>query len=196
MDERYNSTPDFIFIDTILLVYRLGYVRYEEQKFALIAAARAANDAISFLSAIDNFGIGKRTELYKKAGEILSAYSYYKASYPLILGLRHADETPESFVSSQRVLFLPEALLTKKQQQLFYDTYWWFVHNHQAVYSDPKKGRCIGVWATASKDNKETIPRFENYLLRLINHQNKTIRTKFENFPADIILMILKRAFL
>ena len=53
-----------------------------------------------------------------------------------------------------------------------------------------------GASATASKDNKETIPRFENYLLRLINHQNKTIRTKFENFPADIILMILKRAFL
>lgn len=190
-----QTAPDFLFIDTVLLAYRLGRVRYDEQKIALIAAARAATDAVSFLTALENFGVGRRSQLYRFVGEILSTPASFRAQYPGALGLPWNGEPAESFLSNPRVLFLVEPVLTFKQQSLFYDTYWWFVHNHQASFYDPKKGQCIGKYATEPQDNASTLPRFEDYLFRLVNHTTQRIRTRFEGFPADIVCAILHRAF-
>ena len=51
MNELCSTAPDYMFIDCILLAYRLGRVRYPEQAKALMAAARTATDAISFATA-------------------------------------------------------------------------------------------------------------------------------------------------
>ena len=56
--------PDYLFIDAMLLAYRLGRVRYEAQKKALLAAMRAGEDSISFMQALENFGVGRRSELH------------------------------------------------------------------------------------------------------------------------------------
>ena len=190
------TTPNFLFIDAILLAYRLGRVRYDEQKMALLAATRAAKDTISFMTALENFGVGKRSQLHTFVGEVMAAPAYYRAQYPRILGLRQEGTTAEFFLGNIYVTFLVEAVLNAKQQKLFYNDYWWFVHNHQLDFFDPKKGKIIGAYATAPQDNASTLARFEEYMLRLANHSSKQIRSKYEDFPTDIVLAILKRAFL
>lgn len=192
----FSAVPDFLFIDGILLAYRLGQIRYEEQKMALVAAARAATDAISFLSALENFGVGRQTQLHRFLGEYLSAPASYRARYPRVLGLRAEGEEAEPFLDNVYALSLPEAVLMPKQRQLFIDTYWWFVHNHQPEFFDIKKGRCIGAYASEPRDNASALARFEDYLARLVNHRTQTVRRRFEDFPADIVVAILKRAFL
>ena len=191
-----QTTPDFLFIDAILLSYRLGRVRYEEQKVALLAAARAAKDAIGFMNALENFGVGRRSQLHRFIGEFLAAPSHFRTQYPSVLGLRRDGEKTESFLGNQRVLFFVEAVLTHKQQKVFYDTYWWFVHNHQTYYFDPQKGQMMGVYATVPQDNASTLARFETYILQLVQSQTKYVRLRYEGFPTDIVLAILKRAFL
>lgn len=190
-----STTPDFLFIDTILLAYRLGQVRYEEQKASLLAAARAATDAMSYLVALENFGVGRRSVLYKFVGQVLAAPAYYRAQYPMILGLRQEGVEAQPFLNNMQVLSLVEGVLTRKQQALLYDCYWWFVHNHQPVFTDPKRGQCIGAYATDPQDNASTIARFENYLLRLQKHNTQSVRERFINFPVDIVIAIFRRAF-
>ena len=80
--------PSFEYIDVIMLAYRLGYVRYDEQKTAMIMAAREATDALTFMTALEKYGISSRTQLHKFAGKVLAAPAYYRSQYPLILGLR------------------------------------------------------------------------------------------------------------
>lgn len=189
------TAPDFVFIDTILIAYRLGRVRHEEQKAALLAAARAATDAVSFLSALENFGVGRRTELHRFAGEILASPARFRAQYPRVVGLRSEGQPAEPFLSNQYVLFLVEPVLTRKQQELFFDTYWWFVRNHEPYYFDPKRGRVIGAYATEPKDNASILTRFEDYLRRLASHSSQRVRSNFEGFPTDIVCAILQRAF-
>ncbi len=196
MNELCSTAPDYVFIDTILLAYRLGHVRYAEQKAAMIAAARTATDAISVLTTLDQLGVGKRSDLYTLVGKILSAPSYYRAQHSMVLGLRSAGQEPPSFLDNEQVLFLAEPVLTGKQQKLFYETYWWFSHNYQPSFCDPKRGHCIGVYATDPKDNASVVANFEDYLSRLMNHSSQRIRERYEDFPADIIMAILKRAFL
>lgn len=189
------SVPDILFIDTILFAYRLGHVRHKEQKVALLAATRAAKDAISFLTALENFGVGRQTELYRVVGEILSAPSFYRAQYPGMVGLRREGEAAASFLNNQYVLFLVEPVLDAKQRETFFGAYWWFVNNHQASYYDPRKGWIIGLYASEPQDNASTLLRFEAYLYRLANHKNKNVRDRYEGFPTDIVIAILRRAF-
>ena len=196
MNELCSTAPDYMFIDCILLAYRLGRVRYPEQAKALMAAARTATDAISFLTTLNQLGVGKRSDLYTLVGEILAAPSYYRAQYRLMLGLRAEGQEAQSFLSNEQVLFLTEPMLTSKQQKLFFDTYWWFVRNYQDSFYDPKRGHCIGAYATDPKDNASVLANFEDYLSRLMNHSSQRIRERYEDFPADIIMAILKRAFL
>ena len=191
-----SSSPDYLFIDVLLLAYRLGHVRHEEQRTALLAAARAAQDSMGYMIALENFGVGRQTQLHSFAGEFLAAPEYYRAQYPNILGFRGECEATESFLGSQRVLFLVEPVLTEKQQKLFFDTYWWFVHNHEASYYDKKKGYCLGIYATELKDNASVVARFESYLSRLVNHKTQRVRERYEGFPADIVMAVLKRSFL
>ena len=196
LQPRNTTAPDFLFIDVILLAYRLGYVRHPEQKVSLLSAARMATDAFSFLTAMEDVGIGRRSQLYGFAGKVLAAPAYYRAQYPKMLGLRREGEEAEGFLRNQLVLFLVEGVLTIKQQDVFYDAYWWFTHNHEPVFTDPKRGHCIGVYATDPQDNASTLERFEEFLLRQVNHKSKYIRERFEGFPADIVIAILRRAFL
>lgn len=191
-----QALPDFVFIDAILLAYRHGRLCFAEQKKALLAAAHAATDAITFMTALENFGVGRQSQLHAFVGEFLAAPAYYRALYPAMLGLRRENEPAESFLNNQRVLFLVEPVLSDAQQKHFFDAYWWFSHNHQPVYHDPKKGYQIGIYATDPQDNASTLPRFESYLLRLVNHSSQRIRDRFEGFPTEIVLAILKRAFL
>lgn len=190
-----GTAPDFLFIDPLMLAYRLGQVR-DEHKAAMIVAARIATDAISYMKALENRGIGVRTKLHHFVGEVLAAPDFYRMEYPRILGLRREGEQAEPFLRSSLPLFLSEAVLTAAQRKVFYDAYWWFVHNHQPVFSDLKKGQCIGAWATDPKDNAAVIPRFENYMQRLAAHKTQRVRALFEGFPVDIVLAILRRAFL
>ena len=192
----FSAAPDFLYIDAILIAYRLGQVRHEEQKVALIAAARAAKSAISYLSALENFGVGRRTQLFSFLGEYFSAPASFRARYPRVLGLRPEGQAAEPFLNNLYALSLPEAVLTSKQKELFDEAYWWFVHNHQPMFFDPKKGQTIGSYATEPKDNASTLARFEDYISRLVNHPAQRIRQRFEAFPADIVVAILKRAFL
>lgn len=191
-----SPTPDFLFIDTILLAYRLGRVSYEEQQAALLAAARAATDAMSFLTALENLGVGRRTQLFHFVGELLSAPNYYRAQYPTMLGLRHEGEPAPTFLNNPQVTTLVEPILTKKQQRTFFDAYWWFAHNHEATTHDIRNGQRMGLFADEPKDNAATLPRFEEYLQRLMNHKNMKIRQRYEGFPIDIVMAILNRAFL
>lgn len=190
------GTIDFLFIDAALAAHRLGRVRGDEQRAALLAAARAATDAITFMTALENFGVGRRSDLHALVGQFLAAPAYYRARYPAVFGLRTAGAAPEPFLDNQRVLFLVEPVLSGKQQQLFFDTYWWFSHNHQAHFHDPGKGRCIGAYATEPRDNASILPRFEDYLRRLMQHSSVRIRQRFQGFPDDFVLPILQRAFL
>ena len=190
------AIPDLVFIDAILLSHRLGYVRFTEQKAALLASARAATDAISFMQAMDNFGVGDRSRLHSFLGEFLAAPAYYRAQYPTILGLHAKDEAPPSFLDNANVLFLVEPMLTPEQQEVLYDAYWWFSRNHQPFFFDVKKGRLIGVYSSAPQDNASTLERFEDYLFRLVNHSSQRVRQRYEGFPTEIVLAILKRAFL
>lgn len=190
-----HTAPDFLFIDAILLAYRLGQVRHEEQKHALIAAARASKDSIEFMTALENFGVGRRSQLHAFVSKVLAAPAYYRAQYPLILGLHREDEAAESFLQNQYVLFLVEPVLTSKQQALFHDAYWWFSNQHQSLCIDPKRGQHIGTYATEPQDNASTLSRFEDYLLRLQSHTNQHVREQYETFPTDIVIAILQRAF-
>lgn len=191
-----SSAPDLLYIDALLLAYRLGQMRSGELRAAMLAAARSAKDSLGFMTALENFGVGRHSQLHTFVGNFLAAPSYYRAQYPAVIGLRREDEEPEPFLSSRRVLFLVEAVLTKEQQQLFFDAYWWFVHNHQETYHDTKKGWMIGAYASQPQDNASTLARFEDYLLRLVNHRNLRMRQRFANFPVDILLTIFRRAFL
>ena len=196
VEEMIRETPDYLFIDTILFSYRLGKVRHDEQKIALVAAARAATDAITFLTALENFGVERRSALHAQAGKFLASPFMYRKQYPGMIGLRREGETAESFLAGQYALFLVEPLLTDRQYQSFSKAYWWFVHNHQPEFYHPKKGRHIGAYATEPKDNASTLPRFEGYMNNIVNHSNQRIRQQFEDFPLDIVLAVLKRAFL
>ena len=191
-----TNEQQLVLVDVILLAYRLGYMKHDEELSAMLAAARAADDAMGFLTALENFGVGRRSKLYAFASKILSAPAFYRTQYPLILGLRKEGEAAEPFLGSQRVPFLVEAILTKKQRTMFTEDYWWFVHNHQDFYLDKKNGRTIGAYAAAPQDNASVLARYEDHLMRLQNHSRKEVRERYETFPADFILAILKRAFL
>ena len=193
-----NATPlppDYRFIDAILFAYRMGYVRQEEQKAALLAAARAATDAITFMTALENFGVDRRSQLHSVVGKVLAAPDYYRAQYPQMLGLQREGEAAQPFLNNNLVLFLVEPVLTFKQKELLFDAYWWFVRNHNSSYYDTKKGQCIGVYSSESKDNAATVQRFEKYLSSLMNHPSKKVASLYEGFPADIVMAIYKRAF-
>ena len=192
---EHGSAPDYLFIDALLLAYHLGKVRYEEQRIAMITAMRTATDALSYMSALENMGVGRRTQLHAFVGHYLAAPDFHRAKYPLMWSVRREQGEAESFLNNQRVLFLAEPVLTAKQRKLFYDTYWWFVHNHQSSFYNPKKGHCIGIYATDPQDNASTLIRFEDYLYRLVNHKTQRVRDLFNAFPADLVLAILKRAF-
>lgn len=191
-----SQIPDFLFIDTVILAYRLGQVRVEEQKQALLQAARVADDAISFMNAVEGYGVGPRTRLHQAVGQILASHAYYCIKYARMLGIRKEGNEAEAFLNNNYVLFLVEPLLLRRQQQEFFKTYWWFVHNHRPVFMDAKTGRHIGVYATEPQDNASTLQRFEAYMSALVNHKNKQVRQRFEGFPIDIVLAVLKRAFL
>ena len=191
-----SSAPDLLFVDATLLAYRLGLLRHAEQQAALLAASRAATDAMTFMTAVENFGIMRGSQLHSIVGRFLAAPAYYRNQYRRMLGLRQQDEAVELFLSNPYVLYLVEGLLTPKQRKLFFDLYWWFVHNHQNDYVDPKKGHVVGAYATLPQDNASTLPRFEEYLSHLVNHHTKAVRERYEGFPADMVAAILKRAFL
>ncbi len=184
------------FIDAIIMAYRAGYVRHDEQKTALIIAARAATDPLTFMTAMDTFGLARSTELHQYMGHILAAPEYYRQQNPHMLGLSTTGGQPESFLTnSQYVQFLVEPVLTQQQQQLFYNAYWWFVRNHEKQYYDQRKGMCIGKYALESRDNASAVARFEDYLSWLMNKSAKTVQKRYADFPADIVAAILKRAF-
>ncbi len=191
-----TEAPDYLFIDAILLAYRLGHVRYGESKAALLAAARAATDALTFLSAVENFGVGRRTSLHRFLGDFMAAPDHWRSLYPGALGIRRQGEVAEPLLRSGRAAFLVEPVLNARQQQLFYDAYWWFVRNYQDAFYDPKRGHCIGAYATYPKDNAPVLANFNDYLSRLINHSSQRIRERYEGFPADIVIAILERAYL
>lgn len=196
MDSQLTATaPDFLFIDTILICFRLGHIKNEEQKMAMWAAARAANDAISFLTALENFGVGRKSGLHHFAAQVLANPAFYRANYPRVIGLWFKGEAIESFLKSDRPILLMQAVLTHKQQELFYDSYWWFVHQHEPIFYDAKKGQQIGIYANEPKDNASTLDRFEHYLYNLVNHKTVRVRQRFEGFPADTVIAILKRSF-
>lgn len=190
------STPNFLFIDVILLSYRLGRIRCNEQKVALLAATRAASDAMTFMTAIESFGITRNSDLHRFVGQLLAAPEHYRSLYPRVLGLRHADEQAEGFLNNLYVLFLTEGILTFPQQELFTKCYWWFTNNHNNTVYDAKKGLKIGIYATEPQDNESTLIRFEEYLNNLIHHKSQQVRKRFEGFPADMVIAILRRAFL
>lgn len=191
----FSTPPDYLFIDAILFAYRMGYVRYEEQKASLLAAARAAKDAISFMTAVENFGVSRCSQLHDILGQVLAAPDYYRSLYPQMLGLRREGEAAQPFLNNSLALFMVEPVLTHKQQKLFFDTYWWFSHNHEATFLDTKKGMCIGTYATEPRDNASTLQRFEQYLYGLLNHKTQKVSQLYEGFPADIVMAIYKRAF-
>lgn len=190
------SADTYLFTDAILLAYRLGHMRYDEQKRAMLTAAREATDPLTFMAALERYGIGSRSKAHAFVGKFLSAPAYYRAQHSLMLGIREEGQEPDPFLANQRVLFLVEGVLTAKQQDTFFKAYWWFVHNHKDQFFDPKKGQCIGMYATEPHDNPSTLARFADYLTRLADHRTQRIRTLFQDFPTDIVIAILRRAFL
>ncbi len=190
------DAPDYLFIDAILLAYRLGHVRHGESKAALLAAARAATDALTFLSALENFGVSRRSELHRFLGEFMAAPDHWRNLYPGALGIRHTGEAAEPLLSSGRVTFLVEPVLSARQQQLFYDAYWNFVRNHQPAYPERKRGLVIGSYANLPRDNASTLPRFCDYLRHLVSHPSQATRLSCEGFPVDIVCAILTRAYI
>lgn len=188
--------PDFLLVDAILFTYRIGAVRYDEQKKVMLEEACTSMDAISFLNTLAQKGIGRNSRLARELGKFLSAPNYYRALYGSSLGIRSDGVAPEPFLGNQRAIFLVEPLLNSRQQKLFFNAYWWFVHNHQPFFNDVKRGRSIGVYATDPQDNASALERFDAYLLRQVHHQNKVIQKAYADFPADIVMAVLRRAFL
>ena len=111
------STPDLLYIDVLLLSYRLGRVRHGEERAALLAAAQAAQDSIGFMQALENFGITHGSRLHHLVGQFLAAPSYYRNHYSTILGIPEEGTARESFLSNVKVLYLVEPVLTDKQQK-------------------------------------------------------------------------------
>ena len=126
----------------------------------------------------------------------MAAADHWRSLYPGALGIRRQGEVAEPLLRSGRAAFLVEPVLNARQQQLFYDAYWWFVRNYQDAFYDPKRGHCIGAYATYPKDNAPVLANFNDYLSRLINHSSQRIRERYEGFPADIVIAILERAYL
>jgi hypothetical protein len=184
------------FLDAAVLAYRLGYIHREEERQALLAAARAASDNLEYLTAVSNFGVKRNNRLFEFLGKFLAAPAYYRAQYPQLFTSPEQSAPPPAFLNNSQVLPLLEPVLTDAQQQEFYDTYWWFVKNYQPTYVDMKKGTCIGLYATEPTDNASTLACFEELLQRLVHHKTQRIRDRFEGFPLDIVLLLLKRAFL
>ncbi len=185
--------PDpFQFIDVILLSGRLGHIRNDEQRTALVAAVAEACDAPSFLHAIELRGISASTRLHRFAGEVLSALTHYRATYPRLLGL---GSGAEPVLDNLRVPALVEPLLTRPQVDTFTRTYWWFAGNHHAVFISPRKGRCIGAYATDSKDNASVIARLDAYLSFLAANRDARVRARFDGFPQAMVVAVLQRAF-
>lgn len=193
--QTFPPPPDMRYIDALLLAYRLGHVRTAEQKQALIAASRAATDALSFFTALENFGVMRGTKLHSFVGEVMASPAVYRSRYARVVGMSDGSTPPERFLWSQYPLALVEAVLSEGEYKLFYRVYWWFTHNHQAQWYDPKKGQCIGRYATEPQDNASTLPRFEDFLYRLVHHTSERVRSRFDGFPADIVMGILRRAF-
>lgn len=191
-----NAIPSFHVIDAIIMAYRLGYVRFDEQKQALLQAACASTDTISFMNVLETYGISKNNKLYHEMGRLLSSITYYRKMNERALGLRHTGSSPTPFLNNTYVIFLTEPVLTKKQQDTFYKAYWYFVHNHKPVFLHKQKGPCIGIYATEPQDNESTINRFVDYIYRLEHHSTQKIRQPFQDFPTEIVLAILRRAFL
>lgn len=191
-----STAPDFLYLDPLLLACRLGHVRYEQQREALLAAARAAKDVMSYLYAVENFGVGRNSQLFTFLGQVLSAITYYRNKYPEVLGLRQQGGAPESFLDNIHVPDLVEPVLSPAQHKHFYEAYWWFSNHHHPTGFDAKKGRFIGIWSTEPKDNASVVPRFGEYLKNLINHKTQRVRSRFEGFPLDIVMALLQRSFL
>ena len=194
-ESRFPAAPDFLYLDAITLAYHLGLSRNDSHKTALIAAARAASDAITFMNALMNFGIHHGSRLHHQISTFISAPTFYRERYHGIIGLPpHGDHEP-SFFDSQKVLYYCEPFLTSEQRQTLYDDYWWFIHNHEAQYYDKKKGTVIGAYATEPRDNASMVTRFEEYLHHRVFHKTQRISKHYEHFPADIIVAVLRRTF-
>ncbi|MCR4993899.1 MAG: hypothetical protein K6A32_00725 [Bacteroidales bacterium] len=191
-----QNSPDLLFIDTIMLSYRLGWLRYEAQRQAMLKVAREATDPITYMSALERYGIGRKSTLHHFVGQILAAPAHYRSMYASALGIRAKDKEVPPFLANPLVLFLMEPLLGDKLQKTFFEGYWWFVNNHQPTFHDVRRGHFIGIYATDAKDNASTLERFEEYLIRMMNHSNQRIRARYENFPIDMAMPILRRAFL
>ena len=190
-----NST-NLLFIDPLLLAFRQGLVRQDIQKSALLASARAASDAMTYMTALNNFGVSRGSRLFNFLGEFMASPAYYRNKYPKALGIRMEGEEPETFLISQQTFFLIDPVLTDRQQTLFAENYWWFVNNHKFTYTDKLKGQCVGVYQNEPKDNVSTLSRFEGYLQRLVNNSSQRVRERYEDFPTDIVIALLRRTFL
>lgn len=184
------------FLDAAVLAYRLGYIHQDETKQALLAAARAASDSLEYLTAITNFGVGRNTRLFTFLGKFLAAPAYYRAQFPQLFPSTGTSVPPVPFLNNPQVPPMLEPVLTAVQQQAFYDTYWWFVQNYQSTHVEAKKGTHIGLYATDPTDNASALARFEELLQRLVHHKTQRLRDRFEGFPLDIVLILLKRTFL
>ena len=188
--------PDFVYIDAILLAYRQGHLRHNEQREALISAARTSTDALAYITMVESLGVVRGTSLHQFLGHYLASPSYYRSLYPKILGIRHDGEAPETFLHSQQALFLAEPLLTPSQNHTFYDAFWWFVHNHEPRFVDLRRGPHIGVYATDPQDNASVVARFDDYLHRLREHSKQYVRQRYESMPVDLLMPLIRRTFL
>ena len=195
--EATGHSADIMFVDAVMLAIRLGKMRYAEQREALLAAARAATSPLTFMSAIENFGIAHHTPLHQFLGQVMAAPEYFRDRYARVLGIPAADEQPQPFLNNIRAISLVEPLLSPKQCSQFREMYWWFTNNHNQRFFNARKGEIqIGAYATAPHDNASTLARFESYLRRLADSTNVAVRKRYEGFPFDIIISLENRTFL
>ena len=194
--EVFGTPPDFRFVDTMVIAYRKGLMRQDEQREAFIAAARAATDGLSFLSALANFGVNRHSELYALVEKIQAAPAYYQSTQKHLLGLRLEGVTPRPFLQDEKVLFLVEPVLNSTQFKLFEKTFWQFSDQHRPVVMKPNGQHSIGLYVNEPRDNASVLPRFAAYLDHLMHHASQREQEQFEGFPADIVMALLWRAYM
>ena len=174
--EVFGTPPDFRFVDTMVIAYRKGLMRQDEQREAFIAAARAATDGLSFLSALANFGVNRHSVLYALVEKIQAAPAYYQSTQKHLLGLRLEGVTPRPFLPDEKVLL--------------------FSDQHRPVVMKPNGQHSIGLYVNEPRDNASVLPRFAAYLDHLMHHASQREQEQFEGFPADIVMALLWRAYM
>ena len=181
--------------DVITLCHRKNLVHYAEQRSALLLAAQQAQSTSHFLEQLFSFGIPQNAQLTQLVRSVLASPPYYRALYAKTLLCIPDPDGTQTLLTDQRVFFAAEPFLSVKQRKVFEEDVWDFRRNHQATIYHPTKGTMLGVYAGESQERTPVMERFEEFMRHRCSLTTVKMRTRYDEFPLDILLLVLRRGW-